>query len=699
MIDHYALSSILTSATVFALGLFVFSRKMSAKVNRCFLLLSLSISWWSFGLFEHAISKSADLVLFWGRFLHIGAILIPLFLYNLVLVLVEKEEKRKALLSFFYMLSSFLLIVIGTPLFFKGVVPLHGYEFWVSPGIIYPLHIVLTITMVLLSVLELFFKFRSSKGLAKNQMLYFLLAVVIGYSGGGLNYLLNYGIPISVFSPYINYSILLYVAITAYAIVTARLLDIEVVIKRSVVYSSVAMVLTAVYFIIAYISEMIIIRITGYTGIWAGLPAILVIAVLFQPTKERAQKIVDRIMFRKRYMYQRVISRYSHALTRPTTDLRRFAKLSAYITCKAMNLTGAALMLLNREDGKYELRGASGQARKLTGEILEEQNPLIQEIKKRGKSLPLEDVPKDNKAVLREMQAFNCVLIVPLISESEYFGKPTMLSLLCLGEKLSGEPFSADDISFLVTMADQATIIIEYAIILEELHKSRQKLVQSEKLAALGTMAAGVAHEIKNPLAALKLFTEVIPQKFDDHEYREKFAKLIPSELNRLKRILSDLDDFSKPEKEEKAAQFTVTDVLEKTLQLVGVQLKKGGVKVQKSYKVPGRVFGSPSKMMQVFMNIILNAVHAMEGGGNLTIECSQNGSGVTVSIADTGTGIPADKIKEIFNPFFTTKEFGTGLGLAITRRIIEEHGGTVNVRSEVGRGTTFFIRLPASRL
>jgi signal transduction histidine kinase len=300
------------------------------------------------------------------------------------------------------------------------------------------------------------------------------------------------------------------------------------------------------------------------------------------------------------------------------------------------------------------------------------------------------------KDIIKQMERLKSVLVIPSISESEYFGEPMLLSMLCLNGKTNEEPFSLDDINFLESMADQATITIEYAIILKDLEGKREKLVESEKLASLGTMAAGVAHEIKNPLAALKLFTEVIPQKFDDPEYRAKFAQLIPSELARLRRILSDLEEFSKPTPAT-TAPFLVKEVMQKTLQLLEPQLKKSGVKVETELSDVPEISGSSSKMMQVFMNIILNAAHAMEGGGVLKVSCKCTVNSVQIIIADTGTGIPKDKIKAIFDPFFTTKETGTGLGLAITKRIVEEHKGTIEVESEVGKGTRFTLSFPVA--
>ncbi|MCX5727136.1 MAG: ATP-binding protein [Candidatus Saganbacteria bacterium] len=379
----------------------------------------------------------------------------------------------------------------------------------------------------------------------------------------------------------------------------------------------------------------------------------------------------------------------------PTTDLDRLIKLAPYLVCKSMKLTGASVMLFDRTENIFRVRFAIKGASRLLNYSVKADHEIFQELSRTQKPLVKDEIG-DRKIISEELKRWGASLSIPSISISEYFGKPTVLSVLNLGEKMSGEAFSAEDIAFLETLANQASITIEHAFILEDLRKNEEKLIQTEKLAALGTMAAGVAHEIKNPLAALKLFAEIMPLKFDDPSYRAKFTSIIPTEVSRLRGIVEDLSSFSKP-KEAKMEMIPIENVLEKTLKFLSIQFKTNNIRVKTDYAKTPKVLVDSNKMMQVFMNIMNNAVHAMEKGGELGITTGLAGEKISIRISDTGIGIPHDKLREIFDPFFTTKEFGTGLGLAITHKIIDDHRGSIDVESEIGKGTCFTIYLPVT--
>lgn len=254
----------------------------------------------------------------------------------------------------------------------------------------------------------------------------------------------------------------------------------------------------------------------------------------------------------------------------------------------------------------------------------------------------------------------------------------------------------------------------------EELKESQNHLIASEKLAALGTMAAGMAHEIKNPLVALKTFTQILPLKWDDKEFREKFITVLPPEIDKINRIAENLLKFGKPSRPE-FKPVNVNTILEEVLELLENQLKKNNIRISTKFVNIPEINGDPSQLSQSFLNIVLNAVQAMPNGGELIIKTdqgqviqlgsltksgfvstkkSENGpagkiSAVFIEITDTGSGIPEETMKNMFDPFYTTKSSGTGMGLPITLRIIEEHKGTIKVRSQLGKGTTFIIMLP----
>ncbi len=221
------------------------------------------------------------------------------------------------------------------------------------------------------------------------------------------------------------------------------------------------------------------------------------------------------------------------------------------------------------------------------------------------------------------------------------------------------------------------------------------ELERRERLKSVGILAAGMAHEIKNPLTAINTFADYLPEKYNDPEFREKFSRIVKQEVARVKEIVSDLLLFSKPA-DPHPRETDICKTLSDILELLSNDTLSHGIRVSTSLE-EARAHVDPDQIKQALLNILMNAIDAMkEKGGELRVETSTKGNFVTIFIHDTGRGIPGDKIKHIFDPFFTSKEGGTGLGLAVTHSIIEGNRGTIEVKSEHGIGTTFTLRLPA---
>jgi len=229
-----------------------------------------------------------------------------------------------------------------------------------------------------------------------------------------------------------------------------------------------------------------------------------------------------------------------------------------------------------------------------------------------------------------------------------------------------------------------------------------ERVRRADRLAAMGTLAAGLAHEIKNPLTAVRAFVQMFPDKFQKEEFRDKFNRIVPKELDRVNELLENLLDLvRKPRLNIKALK--VFDVMDHVVESLEPEIAKRGVEVRCSGRESGLgVLADESYLVRAVHNIVLNAVQAMPAGGVVTMETAaavhpDGRSMVEIMVTDTGPGIPMEQVGDIFNPFFTSKEKGTGLGLAVTNKIIEDQGGDVRVQSERARGTTFTISLPAS--
>ncbi len=236
-----------------------------------------------------------------------------------------------------------------------------------------------------------------------------------------------------------------------------------------------------------------------------------------------------------------------------------------------------------------------------------------------------------------------------------------------------------------------------------------EQLRRSERLAALGTLAAGLAHEIKNPLTSLLIFSQQLSRRFEDQGFREKFGTVVPRELERINRIVEGLLQLARPTRLN-LGPVRVPDLLERALELYANQIETKRITVVREY-VGGlpTIEADAEHLYRALVNLVVNALDAMGEGGRLTLRAGWSDGAdplaaarrwtpdhrLKVEIEDTGKGIAASEATKIFNPFFTTKPHGTGLGLAIAHKIIEDHGGTIGVRSTPGSGTTVSVLLP----
>jgi PAS domain S-box-containing protein len=237
---------------------------------------------------------------------------------------------------------------------------------------------------------------------------------------------------------------------------------------------------------------------------------------------------------------------------------------------------------------------------------------------------------------------------------------------------------------------------------------------RSDRLASLGTLSAGMAHEIKNPLVSIKTFAQLLPERYQDSDFRETFSNLIGHEIDRIDSLVNQLLRFARPTK-PLLKPMHVHEILEKSLSLLGHRLYQKEIKLTRSWQANvDTIRADADQLEQVFLNFFLNAMDAMKNGGELAVSTQvqtderwvaaltrsngESGEVLHITIRDTGEGIRKEDIPHVFDPFFTTKDYGTGLGLSVVHGIIQEHGGQIEVESEVQKGTAFHILLPLAR-
>jgi PAS domain S-box-containing protein len=241
---------------------------------------------------------------------------------------------------------------------------------------------------------------------------------------------------------------------------------------------------------------------------------------------------------------------------------------------------------------------------------------------------------------------------------------------------------------------------------LTRVRQLEDRLRRSDRLAAIGELAAGLAHEIKNPLTSLLTFSRHLPRRFEDAEFRQKFQSVVPRELERINTIVERLLELARPARLA-FKPLRVPALLERVLELYGERLEAQGVRIVRDWRrdVPV-LWADQEALYRALVNLVANALDAMPRGGMLTLRVGLSDADtlagarsgarrLAIEVEDSGTGIAPTDLDRVFNPFFSTKEGGTGLGLALTQKIVEDHGGSIDVRSTLGSGALFRIVLP----
>ncbi len=298
------------------------------------------------------------------------------------------------------------------------------------------------------------------------------------------------------------------------------------------------------------------------------------------------------------------------------------------------------------------------------------------------------------------------VMAIPLISRNKIIG------VLNLFSQQGTNAFDDESLHLAQVYANQASIFIENARLVDELRKSAAELeerveertqelqqtqaqvIRAEKMAAVGRLAASVAHEVNNPLQAIALHLQLIADDNLNDSGSEELT-IVESELARIAKIVQRLLEFQKP-KQGKLWLQSIPELLDDVLALVGKQLQRSNISVIREEEEPQNpVLGQGDQLKQVFLNLVLNAVEAMADGGDLRITVTESFDQIGITFSDTGTGISQEDLSQIFEPFFSTKHTGSGLGLAVSQDIVINHGGSLEVSSQQNRGSSFTVTLP----
>jgi signal transduction histidine kinase len=386
----------------------------------------------------------------------------------------------------------------------------------------------------------------------------------------------------------------------------------------------------------------------------------------------------------------RDISKSVHSSTRVEEVLH----LAVRKTAEALNARGSILRVLNLKTGELELSAAFGLSDRYLSKGHVSSTKVIQEFCEENRAIIIKDLETDPRVQYpkeAKEEGIKMMVDLPL-----YMGQNVVGILRIFFE--NKREFSKEELDFAVAIAEQCALAIDKARLIEKQQIQYDNLaIQTDKLSSLGRMAAGIAHEINNPLAGILLYSSNLVKKVPETGPLKKGLEVIIHETIRCRGIIQELLEFSR-QREPLKVLADLNGVVEKALSIVSNEFRLNRISLEKrlSDTLPS-VLIDVNQIEQVFINFLMNAVEAIQGQGEVWVRSykDEDNQSVVVEIEDSGMGIPKEHLEKIFDPFFSTKPKGTGLGLAVNYGIIQKHGGEIKVSSQPGRGTTMTIRLP----
>lgn len=706
--DHYTYSFLFAAVSIFLLACFVITRNPHSRIFRLFAFYSFAASLWSALSFFYASAELEGTSLFFAHVLHIPANFIPVLFNHFLNVFLNEETRfNKRLVKVSYAIAVLLIPVTMTEWMVTAVEPKYGLRYLLVPGPFHPYYFLFFMALALYGIWRLFRAYLESHGPAKSQLQLLFFGTVVGYLGGVDNFLIIYDVKLFPLFPYGTYGIVFYSFVTAYAIVAHRFMNIEVVVRRTAVFAGFFVFVYGVFTFITILGN----EFFRYSMRWdhwmAMVPMVLVITFTARPIENFLTNATDRFLFQKKYDYQELLKTFaSEILT--VLDLKKLADQTVDALAKIMKLESAALLLYDKNTKLCSVAAAKGIAdAKL---VFKEQDFIVSFLKETNRPFLNDKVldPAGRAAAenfQQDFQRLNAELCLPMELNGEFLG------ILCLGPKKSGENYTHEEIDLLYALVRTEAIAISNATLFNELARTQAEAAQREKMAVIGTLAAGINHEINNPLGIARGMCEIFLLENQEgrlkgktpEEMGEKFSGIsrkVITEIDKAASITRKLANFAKPSKGVDFEKVSIPEEIEEVLLLIGHDLKKHNIDIQRDFpKEFPVVLGDKKQIQEVLFNIIRNAVQAMEkaDSGMILLSGFAEDGRVVVRIGDNGPGIPPEQTDQIFNPFYTTKEpgQGTGLGLFIVKRLVERHKGTIDVESPAGGGTTFTLKFP----
>jgi len=817
---------VLSALFSFALGAIVIYQNPYRNAHRAFTTLAVNLGLWALGVIMITHSHAEAPVLFWLRTTFvIAAFLPPSFYLFIGLFPGRRFDGPRWPLILLYAASVVVSVGAITPLyvkvedirFFPDAAPQvtrYGPMFYGYLGCV--------ILTMLFCYPMLFRKLRTATGIERRQVEHEILGISLATTLAVVTNVLGPVFEVRSLEAYGPIFFLLMMGIFAYAMVRYHLLDVWVIVSRTTLYAVITAFVVAIFLGMVSLVHLTVSEGVRGSAVLPTLLAALVIALVLQPLKERAQLLLDRALVKRGYDAHRLMARVSQKAAQ-SVHLDQLLRVVADDLQATIGVAGIRVLLTDEGEPGTLVTEYSSVAEEV-GRKNRDLQLLIDYMRRHPDPIILEELLHSRPgseaiAIATDLAALDAYLCVPLRTIGGIVG------ILALGQKTSKDIYTVGDMVTFTALAGPLGTAIENArlyrrlaevnfhlarvlshmregvvavdargkvstvnqsaadmlgvslgqglsslppqiarVLTQTLQEKRpvndfetqivnttgdrvpvvmsstclatpdqesrgaiamiydlslvkrleENVQRADRLSSIGTLAAGMAHEIKNPLVSIKTFAQLLPQRYADADFRTTFIEVVPHEVERIDSIVSRLLDFARPRPVHFAPQ-DLRAIIEGVLALVENETRKQNIRIVK--ELPDfsmEVHGDDQQLHQLFLNLVLNSVDALaQSSRRVLTVCAcldrmhirRNGQTpvleaecVKVLLSDTGCGIPEESLAHVFNPFFTTKVNGCGLGLAVVHSIVREHSGEIDVSSELGLGTRFTVSLPTAR-
>jgi signal transduction histidine kinase len=697
----FILAYIFLSAVDLAIGAYVYSRARAQLTNKIFAVLAGSVGIWTLSVtFAHHPATSSLLLVrstFAAASIMVLAFLTFLRVFPTGPFPRDWTYRALALTGLFFVPLAYThLLVARSVLGPAGLV--------ITYGSLYPVFGIYALACIGLGTVAVWTKAKRATGRTRLQLWYLLLGLLVPAIGIGTTNLL---IPllfsashVGLYGPIFT---LVFLTLTAHALIRHRLMNVRLILSRTLSHAIVLLLFGALFVAVFSLGARIF-----APPLSLPLPAqaalVFLAALILQPLMHRVRRSLDRYLYRTPYDYQRTIREATHVMG-STLSLPTLVEHICDVITRTVRPEMVAVYLHNPDSDGYSLairRAAPDGATPPLPQILPSSSPLVAELARTRAPL----LQADARSAAAERAVRPALEVISRLGGDAAFPMLEGVKVegfFVLGPKRSGDPYFDEDVDLLLTLVTQAAVAIKNAQLHHQMLLMERERQRAERLAATTALAAGIAHEIKNPLVAIKTFAELLPERFTDHEFRSDFSKVVIREIERIDELVARLRALAAPV--SRRSPISVKPVLEETLALLRGRMEQAkiSVAVVSDDDLPP-VNADQAQLKQLLLNILLNAIEAMEGGGKVLIHLRRqsegDGDGLVVEVSDTGSGIPSRLLDKIFDPFVTTKPDGSGLGLSICRSIADAHQATIRASNNPGgRGATITVQFPAASL